>query len=412
MDITRINDEFFSFVAEHEDDDVNRLRLKRWRDVEIDVEFAITQIECRKRIRRKLPEIYAEHSFLFPSVLSTEQATCEEIAKYHAEIVGDVGRLLDMTAGLCIDDYYMSVRASQVVAIEMNEVTAAVSGYNMGRFRDNIEVIHGDSIDYIERQPAGSFDAVFIDPARRGSNQSRVYGLADCEPNVLTLVQPISVVAPVLYVKASPMLDVTQVLREVPGVSDVWVVSQRNECKELFFKVDLKRGNCEKMVDGGDDCRSGDVEIHCVNFGVGGSREELSLPYSALHGRQCAMAAQVGLYVYEPNASIMKVGAFAELGELYGVEKIAAHSHLFTADMLRDDFPGRVFVVECVIPFKEKVVKAALKGEKRMNVSVRNFKLTAEQLKNRLKLSDGGDKYLIGTTLADGSLVVIVCHKA
>lgn len=401
MQISEDNEAMFRFIREHIDDDVNKLRLKRYPQAEFDVDFAITQIECRKRIRRKLPEIYDDGRFLFPSLLSTEQATCETIAKYHAAIVGEVDCVLDMTAGLCIDDYYIANVAKHVVSIELNETIAAVSRYNMSRLRSNIEVVQGNSIDYITSECVGRrFDAVFVDPARRASNQSRVYGLADCEPDILSLLPALSRITPILYVKASPMLDVTQVLRDVPGVTDVWIVSLRNECKELFFKVDF--AGVEP---------ANDVVLHCVNFAADELFEELSLPYSALRLAVDSFAQSIDGYVYEPNASIMKAGAFAAVSEKYGVSKIATHSHLFTANELCKSFPGRVYEVECVLPFKEKSVKSALKGVKKMNVSVRNFKLTAEQLKNRLKLSDGGDKYLIGTTTADGSMVVILCNR-
>lgn len=400
MDTMNFGEDFFNFITRHEGDDVARLRLKR-PTAAFDVDFAITQIECRKRIRRKLPELFADSRFLFPSVLTTEQATCEAIAKYHAEILGPVPAVLDMTAGLCVDDYYIAARAGKVTSVEMNESTAAVSLHNMSRLRGNIEVIHGNSIDYITGTPTPRFDAVFIDPARRGSNQSRVYGLADCEPDVLQLLPAISAVAPVLYVKASPMLDVTQVLREVPEVSDVWVVSLRNECKELLFKVNF-------------GCAIDAPMLHCVNITAADSisREELSLPYSASRASVQTFATAIGRYLYEPNASIMKAGAFAALASKYCVEKVAPHSHLFTADVLRADFPGRVFRVESVMPFKEKAVKAALNGASQVNVSVRNFKLTAQQLKSRLRLTDGGDRYLFGTTTAGGDMVVAVCHKA
>ena len=403
MDKMNFGDDFFSFIASHESDDVARLRLKRHNTASFDMDFAITQIECRKRIRRKLPEIFADHRFIFPSVLATEQATCETIAKYHADIVGCVESVLDMTAGMCIDDYYIAARAGKVVSVEMNETTAAVSRYNMSRLRGNIEVIHGNSIDYISSlASARRFDAVFIDPARRAANQSRVYGLADCEPDVLSLLPAISAVAPVLYVKASPMLDVTQVLRDMPAVSDVWVVSLRNECKELLFKVDFVHNAVA------------DPMLHCVNITAdnGSQREEMSLPYSAVRAAVPRYASAFGRYIYEPNASIMKAGAFAALASQYCVEKIAPHSHLFTAGSLHSDFPGRIFEVESVMPFKEKTVKAALKGVSRINVSVRNFKLSAQQLKSRLKLSEGGDSYLFGTTTDNGDMVVVLCHKA
>ena len=195
-------------------------------------------------------------------------------------------------------------------------------------------------------------------------------------------------------------------------MTDVWVVSLRNECKELFFKVDLTEYKKKSSLSEVDDSPGNDVILHCVNFVADKCREEVSLPYSESRLHTERYAESVRQYLYEPNASVMKTGAFAVLVERYGVDKIAQHSHLFTADEFLPDFPGRAFVVESAMPFKEKAVKAALKGEKRMNVSVRNFKLTAEQLKNRLKLSDGGDRYLFGTTTASGEMVVIVCRKA
>ena len=87
------------------------------------------------------------------------------------------------------------------------------------------------------------------------------------------------------------------------------------------------------------------------------------------------------------------------------------NSHLFTSGELVHDFPGRIFQVEDVIPFKDNLLKKALKGIKRINVSVRNFKLTAEQLKKRLKVCDGGSKYLFGTTDAGGEMKVLLCSK-
>ena len=408
--LTCINDNFFTFIEEHEDDDVEKLRLKRFRNHDFDTSFAITQIECRKKIRKKLPEIYGKKRFLFPSVLSTEQCTSEVVAKYHATIIGEVDSFLDMTGGLCIDDYYIADNVKELLSIEKNEHTADISRYNMSEMRKNISVISGDSAEYL-RGDVRRYDAIYIDPARRGVNQSRMFGLSDCEPNIIPLLSLIKSHTDVLYVKASPMLDITQMLREVSDVTDIWVISLRNECKELFFKLDFALNKRFTIEESADNIYES-PKVHCINFVDENTMQELN--YSYLRDKTTSdiiISDCVKQYIYEPNASIMKANAFGEVCSRYKVDKVAVNSHLFTSGELVHDFPGRIFQVEDVIPFKDNLLKKALKGIKRINVSVRNFKLTAEQLKKRLKVCDGGSKYLFGTTDAGGEMKVLLCSK-
>lgn len=408
--LTCINDNFFTFIEEHEDDDVEKLRLKRFSNHDFDTSFAITQIECRKKIRKKLPEIYGKKRFLFPSVLSTEQCTSEVVAKYHATIIGEVDSFLDMTGGLCIDDYYIADNVKELLSIEKNEHTADISRYNMSEMRKNISVISGDSAEYL-RGDVRRYDAIYIDPARRGVNQSRMFGLSDCEPNIIPLLSLIKSHTDVLYVKASPMLDITQMLRDVSDVTDIWVISLRNECKELFFKLDFALNKRFTIEESADNIYES-PKVHCINFVDENTMQELN--YSYLRDKTTSdiiISDCVKQYIYEPNASIMKANAFGEVCSRYKVDKVAVNSHLFTSGELVHDFPGRIFQVEDVIPFKDNLLKKALKGIKRINVSVRNFKLTAEQLKKRLKVCDGGSKYLFGTTDAGGEMKVLLCSK-
>ena len=408
--LTCINDNFFTFIEEHEDDDVEKLRLKRFSNHDFDTSFAITQIECRKKIRKKLPEIYGKKRFLFPSVLSTEQCTSEVVAKYHATIIGEVDSFLDMTGGLCIDDYYIADNVKELLSIEKNEHTTDISRYNMSEMRKNISVISGDSAEYL-RGDVRRYDAIYIDPARRGVNQSRMFGLSDCEPNIIPLLSLIKSHTDVLYVKASPMLDITQMLREVSDVTDIWVISLRNECKELFFKLDFALNKRFTIEESADNIYES-PKVHCINFVDENTMQELN--YSYLRDKTTSdiiISDCVKQYIYEPNASIMKANAFDEVCSRYKVDKVAVNSHLFTSGELVHDFPGRVVEGEDVIPFKDNLLKKALKGIKRINVSVRNFKLTAEQLKKRLKVCDGGSKYLFGTTDAGGEMKVLLCSK-
>lgn len=113
-------------------------------------------------------------------------------------------------------------------------------------------------------------------------------------------------------------------------------------------------------------------------------------------------------YIYEPNASIMKAGCYHEVAEFFGVQQLAENSHLFASDEQIKDFPGRGFRVESILTIRE--AQQAYKGMQ-ANVTTRNFPLKAEELKKKLKVRDGGDLYLFGTSLADGRHVLISGYK-
>jgi hypothetical protein len=106
----------------------------------------------------------------------------------------------------------------------------------------------------------------------------------------------------------------------------------------------------------------------------------------------------------------MKSGCFEALARRYGVEAVAPNSHLFVSREPVADFPGRQFSIEAMTTMNKRELKAAL-TMRQANISVRNFPLTVAQLRQRLKLSDGGDHYLFATTLADGRHVIFVCKK-
>ena len=237
--------------------------------------------------------------------------TSEVVAKYHATIIGEVDSFLDMTGGLCIDDYYIADNVKELLSIEKNEQTADISRYNMSEMRKNISVISGDSAEYL-RGDVRRYDAIYIDPARRGVNQSRMFGLSDCEPNIIPLLSLIKSHTDVLYVKASPMLDITQMLREVSDVTDIWVISLRNECKELFFKLDFALNKRFTIEESADNIYES-PKVHCINFVDENTMQELN--YSYLRDKTTSdiiISDCVKQYIYEPNASIMKANAFGE----------------------------------------------------------------------------------------------------
>lgn len=386
-------EEMWGYVAANAGADTLKLMLKSEPDLPFDKRFAVMQIECRKKAKNKIPELLANDRFLFPKAISAEQCTHQQVAQFHASRFQPTDSVLDMTMGLGVDSYYISQRVASLKAIELDEEIAAAGAHNYA-----FTVVNADSVAWLT-QTDERFDAVFIDPARRGDSGARLYGLADCAPDVLGILPTIKAHAKRLYIKASPMIDVTQSMRDLaPHLTDVWAVSVKNECKELFFEVDF-----------GVECA--DVQLHALNFEAGGT-QEFAVDSAALAVEGSYGSPSAGQYLYEPNASVMKIGAFAALTRQFPIQQIAKNSHLYYSDDFVADFPGRKFVIDSIIPFSGKEAKAVGKQHKQLNIATRNFRLSPDELKKRLKVRDGGDCYLFATTLANAEQVLLLTRKA
>lgn len=383
----------WGYVAANAGADTLKLMLKSEPDLPFDKRFAVMQIECRKKTKNKIPELLANDRFLFPKAISAEQCTHQQVAKFHASLFQPTDSVLDMTMGLGVDSYYISQRVASLKAIELDEEISAAGAHNYA-----FTVVNADSVAWLT-QTDERFDAVFIDPARRGDGGARLYGLADCAPDVLGILSTIKAHAKRLYIKASPMIDVTQSMRDLaPHLTDVWAVSVKNECKELFFEVDFS-------------VECADVRLHALNFEAGGT-QEFAVDNAALAVEGSYGSPSAGQYLYEPNASVMKIGAFAALTRQFPIQQIAKNSHLYYSDDFVEDFPGRKFAIDSIIPFSGKEAKAVGKQHKQLNIATRNFRLSPDELKKRLKVRDGGDCYLFATTLANGEQVLLLTRKA
>lgn len=383
----------WGYVAANAGADTLKLMLKSEPDLPFDKRFAVMQIECRKKAKNKIPELLANERFLFPKAISAEQCTHQQVAKFHASLFQPTDSVLDMTMGLGVDSYYISQRVASLKAIELDEEIAAAGAHNYA-----FTVVNADSVAWLT-QTDERYDAVFIDPARRGDGGVRLYGLADCAPDVLSILPTIKAHAKRLYIKASPMIDVTQSMRDLaPHLTDVWAVSVKNECKELFFEVEF-----------GVECA--DVQLHALNFEAGGT-QEFAVDSAALAVEGSYGSPSAGQYLYEPNASVMKIGAFAALTRQFPIQQIAKNSHLYYSGDFVQDFPGRKFVIDSIIPFSGKEAKAVGRQHKQLNIATRNFRLSPDELKKRLKVRDGGDCYLFATTLANAEQVLLLTRKA
>ncbi|MDD4515493.1 class I SAM-dependent methyltransferase [Massilibacteroides sp.] len=394
----KLTPELIDFMEEHGQTEPSRLLLNASRFPDVDIPFVVEQITARRQIRDKLPGWYANKALVFPSKLAAEQCSSEQTAGYKQQLVNAEDHVCDLTGGLGIDSYYFSLKAKKVTYIERfaNYAEAACSNFETLQ-ADNITVLNGNG----EELATGikDVDVFFIDPARRGDGNKRVFALSDCEPDLTSLYPILLERAPKIIAKISPMADILHTLTLLPETTEVHVISVRNECKELLFVVERKQ---EEPLP---------VHIVCVNFPTKGESERFTFSMEEERSTTPIFTETAGRYLYEPNASLLKAGAFKIITANYPVKKLHINSHLYTSDVLVPDFPGRTFSVEEVIPFSSALCKKIVKEVPQANITIRNFPLTVEALRKKTKIKDGGEIYLFVTALADDSKVLIKTKK-
>lgn len=393
-----ISDDLRRFIREHADDDVRTLLLAAARYPGVDVPLAVIQIEAHRRIREKLPAWYAVRDrLLFPSRMAVEQCSSEPAARYKQRLVSDGARCLcDLTGGLGVDTAHFAARVPQVIYVERDRPTFEAAVHNFASLGiGNVEGVNSSAAEALEGLP--TVDVCYIDPSRRGAGDRRLFALSDCEPDLERLLPTLLSKAPKVIAKLSPMLDLQHTLTQLPGTSDIHVLSVRNECKELLFVV--RRGHTAAP------------RIHCVNLTAGGREQTFCFTPDEERTAPLRLASSVASYLYEPNAAILKAGAFRLVAARMGIDKLHADSHLYTSSVEVTGFPGRCFRVDEVMPFGRALCRTIARTVPRANIAVRNFPLSADALRGRLKVADGGDAYLFATTLSDGRRVVVRCVR-
>ncbi len=398
MSDVKFDREFWAWVDEHLGDDVTRLRLQ-WRDKMAWADDAITHIECMQRARGKLfaPGHEGEWSrFVMLLPLSVEQCTSPQVAQLHCRLLEGCQTVLDMTCGMGIDTLHFARAGHTVTTVEINHRIALAARHNFAGI-PGVTVVEGDSVEYL-RQASGCWDAIFIDPARRGAEGQRVFGMHDCQPDVIDLLPLMRQRARRLVVKLSPMLDVTQTLRDLPGITALWVVGDGGECKEVLAAVDLASTAHDT------------AQVPIVIAGTDGAlftftqAEETAAPITW-------RLPQSGDWLLEPSAAAMKAAPFRTLAARLGIAGIAPNTHLYLAEGQVDGFPGRQHKIVEVVPFTGKAAKAVAKRYPQADVAARNFPMRAHELQRRLRIASGGDLRIVAVTACDNKRYLLVVQK-
>ena len=405
-----MNEATREFIRQHRQEDVRLLALRGTKDPEVDLAMALQQIDGRRRAQEKLPSWAEVEGIVWPPHLSMEQCSSEQTARYKAEVAGSGGLFVDLTAGFGVDAAFIAKGFQRAVCVELQPELCALSSSNFKILGlPQIEVVNGNGVEYLHTM--ASADLVFIDPARRDEHGGRTYGIADCTPNVLEIIDELLEKAQRVMIKLSPMLDWRKAVEDIGKnhVSAVHIVSVNNECKELILKVKGSKG--EKVKESKGE-KAKETKVVCMNLLPDGSREcfefdaDAPSPIKILHSSLSTLH-----FLYSPNTSIMKAGCFELLAERFGVTPLHQNSHLFVSEQEVSDFPGRGFIIERITSMNKRELKESLAGLTQANIAVRNFPISAEELRRRLKLRDGGDVYIFATTIENLGHRLLICRK-
>ena len=430
------------FIRQYQDDDVRQLAFLGSKYPEVDMPFALDQIRGRKMARVKLPRWASLEGIIYPPHISMEQCSSESTALYKAELAARLLGLpasssgtemkaeneiefVDLTGGFGVDFSYIAARLGvKSMYVERQAHLCEAAKENFGRLGlknaivkngDGIEVLHSflpkkddaastdDSLGITYNQPRSllktnlGLKIIFIDPARRDDAGNKVVSLKDCTPDVTVLQEEMFLKADYVIIKLSPMLDWHRAISELSHVREVHIISVNNECKELLLVLSARNM--------GENLR-----IYCINDAQSFVCDELDMESSQV--KIAPSTLEEMLYLYEPNASLMKAGCFGVLSGRYDARMLSKNSHLFVSREPIAVFPGRSFRIIAVSSFNKKELKRHLSGITKANIATRNFPLSVAELRKRLKLKDGGETYIFATTLSDESHVLMITEKA
>jgi len=388
-----IDDDILTWIKLHANDDVGRLMLKYGSDPVL--KFAIVQIDCRKRTAKKLSETLKCDRFIFPTVLSSEQATSDALAKFHATLIPTGGSVIDLTCGLGIDTFAFAHIASHVTSIELNKDIATAAQLNANSLGlDNVTVINSDCSEFIT-DPQLHSDIIFIDPARRGSGGKRLFALSDCSPDVPSLLKRMLDIAPTVIIKASPMLDITHTIRELHNVTRIIVTGTTRECKELI--IICNRGTALSLpAIEAVTIHNGSV-IDSFDFNLLSETSALPLKISM---------PTAGNILYEPHPAIMKTAPYKQLSMKFNVAACDVSSHLYLSTDTVDNFPGKAYRIEAVYPFNKQGIRQLTSSYKAFDITVRNFPITPPELAKKLKSTSSANARLFATTALNKRIMI------
>ncbi len=363
------------FIWSQEHADVHELLLKHKYIETVPAAWIAQQILGRRKAKDKLPTWYSTKGIIYPPSLNLAQSSSEATAQFKSTLLQTAGNGADLTGGFGVDTLFLS-RQCPIDYIEPNPELLEIAKHNHQLLSPTNIVYHHKTAETFLQSYHKNFGILYLDPSRR-RNSKKVFRLEDCEPDTFRLRTRL-MLADTVLIKTSPLYDIVQGCRDLPSVAQVIVLAVENECKELLFLLQ-KNFSGEPLINSVNLYPKKNL-VHSLSFTFGDERVAI------------AQFSQPLTYLYEPNASILKAGAFKWVSQKYKLNKLAINTHLYTSEVVMD-FPGRIFKVKEYVHLDKKLKSRFNDGQ--ANILTRNFPLSVEEIKKKTGLHEGGIPYLI-----------------
>ncbi|SDX24615.1 hypothetical protein SAMN05444411_10423 [Lutibacter oricola] len=389
MNLSILNTEVQEFITSNLKTDITKLVLKGSPFENVTIQELAEQITSKNKCKLKLPNWFSTKNIYYPNKLNIEQTSSEITAKYKANLVS--GELLvDITGGFGIDTYYFSKNIKNVTHCEINENLSNIVTHNLKELNTkNVQTYLGDGLELLNNIDA--IDWIYTDPSRRNDKKGKVFLLADCLPNIPKNIDLLFEKTSNILIKVSPLLDISSAISELKFVKEIHTIAINNEVKELLFILEKNYNST--------------IKVKTVNIGKTNNQH---FDFT-LNEQSTATYSLPKKYLYEPNAAILKAGAFEQVSKQLKIDKLQQNSHLYTSEKLID-FPGRSFEVQHCISYDKKLINKLIPNKK-ANITTRNFPQTVNEIRKKTKIKDGGNLYLFFTTDCNNKHIVVICKK-
>lgn len=384
MDFSKlISSDIQNYINQNLNSDLNKLLLKKSPFSDVSMQEIVQQIKGRKTAEKKFPFLTKE-GIVFPPNLNLEQASSQSTAEYKAQNLNGKS-FLDLTCGFGIDAYFLSKNFDEVTLIEQNSELISIVENNWKTLGSKANFINENLEKFLENSQQ-KFDVIYLDPARRDQQNKKKFLLEDLSPNLLEIEEKLHSISDKIIVKLSPLIDISYLISELKNITEIQIIAVRNEVKELLLIIDKQDASFELQ----------DVSIRCVNL----ESEEPEFLFKFNDEKSAnSEFSESSNFLYIPNNSILKAGAFNIISEKFGLKKLHPNTHFYTSEHKIEDFPGRVLEIE-------KIDAKDLKKGEKYNLVSKNYPLKPEEIKKKYKLNDGGNHYLIFTQSVYGKEIL------
>ncbi|MFF7856082.1 methyltransferase domain-containing protein [Streptomyces sp. NPDC007904] len=363
-------------------------RLRREHPAEL-VSAALGQARLRQRAAAKFGAEDAQRMFFTPN--GVEQSTRASVAAYRARRFGELGvtSVADLCCGIGGDAIALARAGIRVLAVDRDPLTAAAARANAEALglADLIEVREAD----VTEVDTAGFDAVFVDPARRGG-RGRIFDPEAYSPPLSWAVEAARGAPRAAALKVAPGIP----HEAVPGDARAEWISDGGDVKEavLWF------GTAPAAGPAGAE---GAVRATLLP----GPRTLLSrgLPDPAVR--------LPGRYLYEPDGAVVRAHLVAEVAEQLDGGLIDATIAYVTADEHRPTPYATAYEVTDRLPFNAKRLKALLRERRvgTLTVKKRGSAVEPEELRRKvLPKPQGTEAVTVFLTRVDGAPTMLLGH--